>query len=793
MTTKVVNEFAIPTGSSGAGAITTGPDGNLWFVESSINCIGEFNPTTDVILETPLPNPGGAPAWITLGPGGTLWFTDANGNEVGEVIAPSIITTAPVSQTIVAGQTATFTAAATGGVPTPTVAWQVSTGPGVAFTPLTNTGVYSGVTTDTLTITGATIGMTGYQYEAVFSNGVAPTPNVATPPAVLTVNPVLSIVPATPQGTIGALYDHTLTVIGSVAPFTVFSVFSFNGGTTGLTFADITTEPSNGTITIDGTPTGIGTATFIIAVANAAGNSLTQNITITIRPPLSIATLSLPEATAGLKYSQAITVQGGALPYTTFNVTGFNAGGTGLTAGEIVALPTAGTFQITGTPTAGGSATFDVNVVDSANTFVTNSYTITVNPPLAITPTLPQGTAGANYDQVLTVTGGGVPYKTFSVASFSAGTTGLVPTDVIPNAAAGTFTVNGTPTAAGTFTFTVNIVDAIGAPLTKTYTVKINPPLTITSSLPQGTAGVNYHQIITVAGGSTPYLLFNITGFSAGTTGLLAGDIVGFGAAGTVTITGTPTGSGTVSFTVNVADSAQSTLTKIFNVTINAAPTIGSLSATQWTLGKSAFSGVLTVVGGTAPFTIAADSGLPTGLTATVTGNTIGFTGTPSAAGAFTAGSITLHDAAGASVQAKFGITINPAPSIGGLTVTQWTMGRSGFTGTMSASGGTGGLKIAGSSGVPTGLTIGLAGNTLSFTGTPTATGTFAGSVTLQDAIGLAITKTFSIVINAAADRQQSDDDAMDDRKIRLHRDHDRRARHRTVPGSPTPAACPPA
>ena len=46
--------------------------------------------------------------------------------------------------------------------------WEVNTGSG--FTNMTNGGVYSGSSTGTLTITGATAAMNGYLYEAVFTN-----------------------------------------------------------------------------------------------------------------------------------------------------------------------------------------------------------------------------------------------------------------------------------------------------------------------------------------------------------------------------------------------------------------------------------------------------------------------------------------------------------------------------------------------------------------------------------------------------------------------------------------------
>ena len=73
---------------------------------------------------------------------------------VSVVSAPSIITN-PSSTVILAGGTATFTAAASGN-PAPTVQWEVNTGSG--YTNVTDGGVYSGSSTGTLTITGATAG-----------------------------------------------------------------------------------------------------------------------------------------------------------------------------------------------------------------------------------------------------------------------------------------------------------------------------------------------------------------------------------------------------------------------------------------------------------------------------------------------------------------------------------------------------------------------------------------------------------------------------------------------------------
>jgi hypothetical protein len=97
---------------------------------------------------------------------------------------PPTITTQPANQTVTAGQTATFTAAATGS-PTPTVQWQVSTDGGVTFSNV------SGATSTTLSFTTA-LSQSGNQYRAVFTNSAG---TATTTAATLTVN-------ATPSGTV---------------------------------------------------------------------------------------------------------------------------------------------------------------------------------------------------------------------------------------------------------------------------------------------------------------------------------------------------------------------------------------------------------------------------------------------------------------------------------------------------------------------------------------------------------------------------------------------------------------
>jgi hypothetical protein len=80
-----------------------------------------------------------------------------------------VVTANPSNQGVNAGGTATFVAAATSEL-TPSGQWQVSTDGGAIFSNVTNGGVYSGATTETLVITGATAAMNGYEYQEVFTN-----------------------------------------------------------------------------------------------------------------------------------------------------------------------------------------------------------------------------------------------------------------------------------------------------------------------------------------------------------------------------------------------------------------------------------------------------------------------------------------------------------------------------------------------------------------------------------------------------------------------------------------------
>jgi hypothetical protein len=140
--------------------------------------------------------------------------------------------------------------------------------------------------------------------------------------------------------------------------------------------------------------------------------------------------------------------------------------------------PTTG--KITGTPTTAGDYTFTIKAADSNNTtiFGTASFTVTIEPsavPVSITTSsLTNGKENTAYSMTLTATGGSGAY-TWSKSS------GTLPPGL--SIAPTTGKITGTPTTAGNYTFTIKAVDSNSTSDydTASYTVTINPNVTITT------------------------------------------------------------------------------------------------------------------------------------------------------------------------------------------------------------------------------------------------------------------------------------------------------------------------
>jgi hypothetical protein len=225
--------------------------------------------------------------------------------------------------------------------------------------------------------------------------------------------------------------------------------------------------------------------------------------------------------------------------------------------------------QISGNPTGSGTYTFSVHLDDGNGHTTDASMSLTINPlasPLQITTfTLNPGTNGSFFTQTLQATGGQPPY-TWSIPNYSAN-----PPPNLNLTANGV--LSGTLTTTGTFYFDVEVVDAASSNAVLTLSLySVNPPappLVITNvSLPSGTIGAPYSAQLGATGGQPPYSWSLAFGSANPPTGLTLNP--------SGLISGTPVTNKTSFFKVQVMDSIATTSNKIFSITINPKPVLGS-------------------------------------------------------------------------------------------------------------------------------------------------------------------------------------------------------------------------
>lgn len=365
-----------------------------------------------------------------------------------------------------------------------------------------------------------------------------------------------------------------------------------------------------------------------------------------------------------------------------------------------------------------------------------SSLPFVITAGLTITTTsLRRGMVGVAYSDGLAATGGTQPYS-WSLASAS----GSLPPGLTLNSSTGAIT--GTPTTAGTSNFTAQVTDSAKASATKPLSIIIDPPtLTITTEPPlaHGVVGVAYSQTLTATGGSPPY------GWSLSAGSLPPGLSLN---QSTGAITGTPTTAGSVNFTAQVSDTAKTTASRAFSLTIDApALLITTTSLPNGTVG-TAYSQTLAASGGTTPYSWSLSVGsLPRGLSLNSASGTI--SGTPSTAGTsdFT---VQVTDNAGNTARQALRITINPtALAITTASLPGGTAGAA-YSQTLAATGGTQPYAWSLASGsLPPGLS--LNGTSGAITGTPTTAGTFTFTARVTDRAQATATRQYTLSISLPA------------------------------------------
>jgi hypothetical protein len=552
----------------------------------------------------------------------------------------------------------------------------------------------------------------------------------------ITINPAISVT-LSPTGPVTLDQTKTQLVTAAVnndpapAAGVTWSTITGLGSLSGLT-TTAATYSAPATVAV------ASTATF--TATSITDPTKSKTFTVNLVPPPQITTTTMAAGNVNGVYSSSVSMSGGVAPYTWALVTA--------PAGISLGSSTTNTVTVQGTPTtAGANQTFTVKVTDAQGLSATSSgLTISVYATLVLTPPtvpLPTGNAGINYPtaETFTASGGSGTGYTWSVSA------GNLPTGLSLSAATGTTTsiTAGPPTTAGTYPFTVKLIDSVGnIATTSGLSITINPPINVTFS-PSSLLAMDQN---------TSLLITATANNDSKNAGVSWSGVSGLGSlTGATTTTITYNAPATVSAasiaTFTATSVTDPTKSSTFTVNLVPPPAIATPTFPGGTVGTS-YSSVVTEAGGVGPF-VWTPIALPAGLSLSAsTGSSVTVQGTPTTAGASQAATIRVTDAKGLTNTISSTITVTAPSCTSGCTISGTVVGPWVSNVTIAISGGgsptttdaSGNYSFTGLAGGSYTITPSLAGYTYSPTAPSVAT---SSTTTTQNFVATSVMASYSI------------------------------------------------
>ena len=497
------------------------------------------------------------PATVTADNGAS--FTVVVTNAIGSItsstatltvtvpVAPSI-TTQPGNQSVVIGQTATFTVVSTGTAPL-AYQWQKN---GIAI---------SGATLASYTTPTTVAADSGSTFKVVVSNATGSiTSNAATLTVTAPVAPTITTQPGNQSAVAGQ--TATFTVVASGTAPLAYQWQKSSVAISGATQASYTTPT---------TVLGDSGALFAVVVTNAVGSITSSAATLTVTPPVAPSITTQPgnqTALSGQTATFTVTASGSA-PFTYQ----WKKNGTAISGA------TSASYTTPVTAASDNASTYSVVVTNAAGSAISNVATLTVNIPPAITTHPASQSVTTGQTATFSVTVSGTAPLTFQWRKNGT---------AIAGASAYAYTTPATLIGDSGSAFTVVISNSYGnvtsAAATLTVTAPVPPTIT-TQPLSQTVTVGQTATFGVLASGTTPYT------FQWKKNGVAISGATAFSYTTPVTVAG-DTGS---TFSVVVTNAAGTATSTSATLTVNLAPLITAQPQTS-----------TVAIGGSAWFTVTA-------------------------------------------------------------------------------------------------------------------------------------------------------------------------------------------